>query len=48
MKLADVYLVLQAYKQIPKVNISRYIPTHEKICLGGNHGQLNTEIHKNR
>lgn len=48
MKLPGVYLVLQAYKHIPKVNINRYIFIREEICLGGNHGQLNTEIHKNR
>lgn len=48
MKLPDVYLVLQAYKHIFKVNISRYISMHEEICLGEYQGQLNTEIHKNR
>lgn len=48
MKLPGVYLVLQAYKYIPKVNISRHIFMYKETCLGGNDGQLNIEIHENR
>lgn len=48
MKLPDVYLVLQAGMHIPKANISRYISTHEEICLSGNHGQLNTNTDKRK
>lgn len=48
MKLPDVRLVLQAHAHIAKVNITRYISRHKGICLGGIHGELSPEIHKNR